>query len=110
MWMPLGDRYRIILSPEAQDDLKEIRNYIAWKSSRRKANNYIRKIRDFYMELSVAPHRGEDRFHQRPGMRSIGFKRRVDVLFSVSDKELSVTILGFRYAGHSPEDGSNDFA
>jgi len=100
--MPL-DRYRVVVSPEAEMDLEEIREYIAWKSSRRKANNYIRRISNFYKSLSTAPHRGE-LSALRPGMRSIGFETRVSILFAVSREELVVEILGVYYGGRSIEE------
>jgi toxin ParE1/3/4 len=93
----------VVLSPEGQEDLRELRDYIARESSRRKADNYIRRVAKFYKSLAIAPHRGEQRFSQRPGMRSIGFEHRISILFSVSDEDRRVEILGFFYGGRNVE-------
>jgi plasmid stabilization system protein ParE len=59
----------------------------------------MRRIRDFCRGLAIAPHRGEDRTHLRPGLRSIGFEDRIAVLFAVFDDKHLVEIEGFDYGG-----------
>jgi toxin ParE1/3/4 len=92
-------RFRIKTSPEARADLKELREYIALKSSRRTAAKYIRRLKKFSGELAIAPHRGESHEHFRPGLRSIGFEDRVSILFAVFDDERVVEIESFLYGG-----------
>jgi toxin ParE1/3/4 len=93
--------YRVILSPESRGHLKELRSYDAKANSRRVADNYIRRIRKFYMGLALAPHRGEQRFAHRPGIRVIGFEHRITILFAVFDDDRRVEIIGFYYGGKS---------
>jgi plasmid stabilization system protein ParE len=92
-------RFRVTTSPAARADLIELREYIALKSSRRTAANYIRRLKQFSAELAIAPHRGENHEHLRPGLRSIGFEDRVSILFAVFDDERTVEIESFLYGG-----------
>jgi toxin ParE1/3/4 len=92
-------RYKIHYAPEARADLNEIHHYIQLQSTRRTADRYIRRVRQFCRDLAVAPHRGEGRDHLRPGLRSIGFEDRISVIFAVFDKEQIVEIEGFDYGG-----------
>jgi plasmid stabilization system protein ParE len=91
--------FRVLLSPEARTDLKELHAYIAHRSTRRTAANYLRRLRKFSEELAIAPHCGEQREHLRPGLRSIGFEGRVSILFAVFDTEQIVEIESFLYGG-----------
>lgn len=94
--------FHISYTPEAEEDLRELHSYIALRSTRRRATGYIRRLRTFCRELSMAPHRGEQQLH-RPGLRTIGFERRVKVVFAVFDKVRVVEIAGFDYAGRQRE-------
>jgi toxin ParE1/3/4 len=93
--------YRVILTPGGRADLKELRAYIAQQNSRRVASNYLRRLKKFYEKLALAPYRGEQRFEHRPGFRVIGFEHRITILFSVSEEERQVEILGFHYGGRN---------
>jgi toxin ParE1/3/4 len=91
--------YKLVYTQEARMDLREIRQYIASRASSRIADSYVRSLRAFCRTLTTAPQRGESRAHLRPGLRSIGFKRRVSVIFTVSDQERVVRMVAFHYAG-----------
>jgi plasmid stabilization system protein ParE len=91
--------FRVELTPEAREDLKELRDYIARKSTRRTAAKYIRRLRQFSADLAIAPHRGVRRENLRPGLRSIGFEGRVSILFAVFDEDRVVEIEGYDYGG-----------
>ena len=91
--------YRDQLTPEARIDLRELREYIALKSTSRTAARYVRRLREFSAELAIAPHRGERRENLRPGLRSIGFEGRVSILFAVFDEDQIVEIEGYDYGG-----------
>jgi plasmid stabilization system protein ParE len=91
--------FRVQLAPEAREDLRELREYIALKSTHRTAAKYIRRLRQFSEELAIAPHRGERRENLRPGLRSIGFEGRVSILFAVFEEDHVVEIEGYDYGG-----------
>lgn len=51
------------------------------------------------MQLQTLPNRGVVRNDVRPGLRVIGFRKRVAIHFEVS--ESAVTVLAFTYAGRN---------
>ena len=93
--------YRVVFTPECRADLLELRSYIARHTSARVAANYMARLKTFCQELAAAPERGEHRpgipFHQR----TIGFERRVSVIFAVRPTDERVIIVGIRYGGRA---------
>lgn len=89
--------HSIAYSPEALGELKAILDYIAAQSSTRVAEAYVQRITTFCNALSTFPNRGTLRDDVRPGVRTIGFERRVTVAFEVSDQ--TVLILHVLYGG-----------
>ena len=87
--------FRVIYTAECRAQLAELRDYIAAQESKRIAAGYMRRLRTFCDELAIAPHREGIKFDQR----SIGFERRVSVVFEVVDADKVVNIAGIRYAG-----------
>ena len=95
-------RYRVRLDDEAKADLAEIYRYVRRKSaSTIVAREYVARIRAFLAGLESSPKRGSIRDHIRPGLRLIGFERRVSVAFLVEGDE--VVILRVLYAGRQFE-------
>lgn len=95
--------YGLVYSAASQRDIEKIRRYITMKSSARVAANYLDALVEFCGTLRVSPHRGQERAHLRKGLRSVGFRHRVSVVFSVSEKKQIVRIARFRYAGYQGE-------
>jgi toxin ParE1/3/4 len=94
--------YQVIFAPEANAHLVSIYRHIASKASPTIAERFTAGIVDYCEGFSTFPHRGTKRDDLRPGLRTIGFRRRVTVAFTV---ELdSVTILGVFYGGQNYED------
>ena len=58
---------------------------------------YIRRIRDYCVGFGQFPHRGTARDDLRPGLRLIGFERRVTIAFTVTDD--TVLIVRIFYGG-----------
>lgn len=96
--------YRLIFTPESRRDLKSLKRYIKRESSLSIATNYVLSLQRFCETLQYAPHRGEERPHMQPGLRTIGFKRRVSVIFEVSDSDQTVRIVRILYAGRQAND------
>jgi plasmid stabilization system protein ParE len=91
-------RYRVRLSDEAKADLAEIYRFVRRKSaSSIVARGYTGRIREFLAAFETFPERGSVRDHIRPGVRLVGFERRVSVAFLVENEE--VVILKVLYAG-----------
>lgn len=89
--------YRVYLLPEAEDDLLHIYGYIAETASPRVAQQYLDRIRRFLAGFSHFPERGTIRDEIEPGLRIVGFERRVSIVFKIQGD--AVVITGILYAG-----------
>ncbi|KQR33660.1 plasmid stabilization protein [Rhizobium sp. Leaf155] len=89
-------RHMVRLTPEAQNDLVSIYDYIVDVSGpSRVADRYLDRIGKFLSGLSVFPERGTLRDDVRDGLRIIGFERNASVAFIVEDESIIVLrILG----------------
>jgi len=92
---------QIVFSPEAQDDLIALYDWIADAASPPIAMAYINPIEAFCVSLSTASERGRARDDIRPGLRIIGFEKRLTVAFLVTEKR--VTLLRLFYGGQDWE-------
>ncbi|MBC8131294.1 MAG: type II toxin-antitoxin system RelE/ParE family toxin [Rhizobiaceae bacterium] len=97
------DRYRIRLTAEAEADLAHIYRLVRKGSaSNHTARNYTARIMTFLAGFDTFPERGSIRDAIRPGLRIVGFERRVSVAFVVEADE--VVILRLLYAGQQFDD------
>ena len=87
----------VVFSPEADADQISLYDYIAVKSGTERAFAYVERIRLFCLSLNTFPERGTSYAHLFPGVRIVGFERRVSVIFRV--KSQSVMILRILYGG-----------
>lgn len=74
-----------------------MRAWIKAESSAKTAADYVNSIIEECQSLATHPHRGRRRDDIRPGMRILGFRRRVVIAFSIEDD--IVAILGVFYGG-----------
>jgi len=88
---------RVELTPKALEDLDDIYDLVATASSRRIAIKFIGRIEAFCLTLDYASERGTHHSHIREGLRSVGFDRRVTIIFQVTDE--AVFVARFFYAG-----------
>jgi toxin ParE1/3/4 len=93
--------HTVVFTPEAQDDLFDLYDYIADHSSSTRALRYIERIEKTCMSLKSLPARGTLREDLRPGLRVMGFEHRVLIAFQVNSG--SVAILRILYGGRSVE-------
>ncbi len=91
----------VVFTPEAEDQLVELRSYIAAAGSAEVAARYAESIVAFCEDLGAFPHRGRARDDIRSGLRTIGFKRRVVIAFAVLGQ--TVVIVGIFYGGRDYE-------
>jgi toxin ParE1/3/4 len=94
-------KYTVAFTPEAEDDLLDLYNYIADHSSTTRAMRYIERIEKSCMSLITMPDRGTRRDDLRPDLRVMGFERRVLIAFQVNSG--SVALLRILYGGRSVE-------
>lgn len=89
--------YSVQFSPEAQSDLLDLYDHIAEQAGEARALAYLERVERHCMRLAIFPERGTLRDDLRPGLRVIGFERRIAVAFHVQGRK--VTILRVLYAG-----------
>jgi toxin ParE1/3/4 len=92
-------RRAVSISPAALDDLKQLGDWIAERAGIRVAADYIGRIETYCAGFAQFGERGQRRDNLRPGLRVVGFERRIAIAFTVSDSE--VTILRFFCGGRN---------
>jgi toxin ParE1/3/4 len=93
--------YAIVLAPEARAQLDELYDYIAEAASPAIALRFTDAILGQLEELRDFPSLGTIRDDILPGLRTIGFRRRVTIAFVVEPSEVSV--VGIFYGGQDFE-------
>lgn len=91
--------YRIIFHAKAEAELEQLYDDIAERASPAVAWNFVAGIRDHCLGLSTFPQRGTERVEIMPGLRIIGYRRAVSIVFAVDGER--VLILGIFYAGRN---------
>lgn len=88
---------RVVFTPEAEEQLVDLYRYIAAAGSPEAAARYTDSIVTFCEDLATFPHQGRARDDIRPGLRLIGYRRRVVIAFAVTVHAL--LIVGVFYGG-----------
>ncbi|MBZ9765146.1 type II toxin-antitoxin system RelE/ParE family toxin [Mesorhizobium sp. CA8] len=91
--------YRIVFHPKAEAELEQLYDDIAERASPAVAWDFVAGIRDLCLGLSTFPQRGTERVEIMPGLRIIGYRRAVSIVFTVDGER--VLILGIFYAGRN---------
>jgi plasmid stabilization system protein ParE len=87
----------VVYSPQARQQLTDIYHWIAAASSfADRAEGFASEIFDFCDGLASFPMLGVARDGLRPGLRIVGFRRRVTIAFVINEK--TVEVLGI-YCG-----------
>lgn len=94
-------RRRVVFAPEARDDLFELYDWIAATAGSVVAMSYVERIEAYCLGFDEVSERGHRRDDICPGLRIVGFERRVTIAFAVDDD--SVTILRLFYGGQNWE-------
>ena len=72
----------VIFTPEAQEQLVLLYQYISSVASPKVANNYVNAIADYCESLKNVPERGNKRDDIRLGLRTTHYKKRVVIAFA----------------------------
>lgn len=94
-------RYRVVFRREALHQLEDLYDFIADAGSPANAAGFVESIVSFCEGLSDFPYRGMAREDLRPGLRTIGYRKRVVIAFAVLDE--TVAIVGVFYGGRDHE-------
>ena len=92
---------RVILTPEARQDLFDIYDWIASNASPNVAISYLERLETYCAGFETASEHGHPRDDILPGLRIVGFEKRVTIAFEVSDE--LVTIFRLFYGGENWE-------
>jgi toxin ParE1/3/4 len=93
--------FRVAFTRRAQADLLGLFDYLADRFGVANAERFVEQIEKACCSLGTMPNRGTEHSKLRPGLRTIGFRRRVTIAFRVRDEQ--VTILRILYGGRSVE-------
>ena len=97
----MKSRYQVSFTPRAEKDLADMYDFIARRSTPGRAIRYIGRIQKLCTSLKSFPQRGSRRDDIAPGLRVIGFERRVSIAFRVAPGQ--VTIARILYGGRHLE-------
>jgi toxin ParE1/3/4 len=92
---------KVRFRPQARADLFALYDYIAAEAGEAVAGGYIDRIETACLSLAHFPQRGTRREDLAPGLRTIGFERRVLIAFRVDRS--AVTIVNIFYGGRDFE-------
>ncbi|MGC1547255.1 MAG: type II toxin-antitoxin system RelE/ParE family toxin [Rhodanobacter sp.] len=95
--------WRVVFSPEAQDRLDAIEQYIAEASSPVTAARYVDAIVAYCETLTMFPERGSSRDDLFPGLRITNYRGNAVIAYVVSKAAEAVAIVGVFYGGQDYE-------
>ncbi len=87
------------ISQDARADLITLYDWIAKAVSPSIALSYIERLEKYCQGFDLASERGHLREDVRPGLRIVGFERRVTIAFTVEDER--IIILRIFYGGRN---------
>ena len=83
-------RRLVKLTQTAQDDLVGLEIWLEDAAGKLTARRYVDRLIDFCNELDLASERGAQRYDLMPGLRIVGFERRVTIAFAVHDNRVDI--------------------
>lgn len=92
---------RVDYSVHAISPLEALYVYIAEDAGPIRAESFVSSLMTYCEGLGSFPYRGTRRDDIRPGLRLLGYRRRVTIAFTVN--EAAVIILGVFYGGRDVE-------
>jgi len=95
------NRYRVVFRQEALEDLEELYDFIADAGSPENAASFTESIVSFCESFADFAQRGTARDDLRPGLRTVGYRKRVVIAFAIINE--TVAIIGIFYGGRDHE-------
>lgn len=92
---------RVEFSEEANADLLKLYDCIAEAAGIDIAMGYLERLEEYCQRFDLASERGQLRDDIRPGLRVVGFEKRVSIAFFVEEER--VVILRLYYGGQDWE-------
>ena len=94
-------KFRVVFSPEVEEQLADLYRQIALVASPVIAERYVNAIITYCETLETYPLRGTQRDDLRQGLRITNYKGRTLIAFAVDAKQVS--IIGLFYGGQDYE-------
>jgi plasmid stabilization system protein ParE len=95
--------YHVVFTPEAENQLVSLYEYIAEHGSPVLAARYTDAVVAYCEGFATLPHRGTRRDDVRPGLRITNYKGRAVIAIEVNEATDTVAILGVFYGGRDYE-------
>ncbi|WP_027052249.1 type II toxin-antitoxin system RelE/ParE family toxin [Mesorhizobium erdmanii] len=89
--------HRVAFSKAAEQDLLDLLTYLVPQAGERIARAYVDRLIDYCSAFGNFPERGTRHDDVRPGLRTVGYRRRATIAFTVKDK--TVTIIRIFHGG-----------
>ena len=96
-------KFKVEFDLRAQRELTELYDHIHLESGAERAASFVADIRAYCLGFASFPERGSMRDDIAPGVRIVGYRRRVSIAFRVSGEH--VLILGIFYGGRNIQPG-----
>jgi len=88
--------YAVVISAKAQKKLTQLELYLAARFYPENAERFIDRLVDACESLTLAPYRGTARDDLKPGMRSVGFERKVTIYFKIHGRKVVIVNITYR--------------
>ena len=92
-------RRTVVFASRAKTDLIELHDWIVERAGAAVATAYLERLEGYCEGFEVAAERGHRRDDVRPGLRIVGFERRIAIAFVVEPEQ--VIILRLYYGGRA---------
>ncbi|MER9303089.1 type II toxin-antitoxin system RelE/ParE family toxin [Mesorhizobium sp. M0293] len=89
--------HRVAFSEAAEKDLLNLLIYLVPQAGERIARAYVDRLIDYCSDFVTFPERGTRHDDVRPGLRTVGYRRRATIAFTIKDK--TVTIVRIFHGG-----------
>jgi plasmid stabilization system protein ParE len=96
--------FRVVFDALARRDLANVFDYISIRAGSVVAERFATRLYRHCVSLGQTPERGTRRDELRPGLRTVGYRRRATILFQVIRAKRTVLILGIYYGGRNYTD------
>ena len=89
-WRRAAVTHEVVFAPEALADLVSLYDHLADAASPERALAYVEQVQAYCLDFATFPERGTRRDDLRPGLRTIGYQRRVTIAFHVTTRAVIV--------------------
>lgn len=102
--------HEVVFAPEAEADLLKLYDDLAGPAGLEVAYNYTERLQAYCLSFATFPERGTRRDDLRPGLRIIGFRRRVTIAFHITGNTVVIDRLFYGGQDFEPLLGETDDA